>query len=105
MPEFSYMKPACFKPDKQKYYNAWILNQVQWFKPKKVLYCHTRLPEKYGKGLLEDGIARKQVGDWHDNESKEGKSRCVNYCPDRYAQKNMSSHIRNVKDSVAHDYI
>ena len=63
------------------------------------------LPEKYGKGLLEDGIARKQVGDCHDNESEEGKSRCVSYCPDSYAQKNMSSHIRNAKDSAAYHYI
>lgn len=41
----------------------------------------------------------------HDNESEEGKSRCVSYCPDRCAQKNMSSHIKNAKDSAAYHYI
>lgn len=96
---------ACFRSYKHKYYNAWILNQLQWFKAKKLLSCHTNLPEKCGRGLLEDGTA-EQVGDCHDNErSGEGKSGCVNCCPDKCAQITTSPCIQNVKESAAHDCI
>ncbi|KAF5919967.1 hypothetical protein HPG69_014333 [Diceros bicornis minor] len=34
-------------------------------------------------------------------EVERGKSGCVNYCPDKYAQINTSSRIKNVKESAA----
>lgn len=59
--------------------------------------------------ISTQGCQKTVVKDWVAfvtmREVERGKGRCVSYCPDKYSQIDMSSYIKNAKESATHDYI